>query len=283
VYCDYNAQLDQTLAAILGCLVQQLAVSAPDTLLPWTEEHYYHNTDTSLLQSIKMALEMLIQACNQFSTTFLVIDALDEAENESVKHRKELLNAISRLVLSCPNVRIFITSRSHLGDINTAFQYADIIPIRARTGDVERFLVSRLKESQNLQDMLTYDPSFQKKLISTIVRKSAGQFLLPELHMDRLCELTCLAEVVEALADMSKSIKATYEQILKRLGGRSKERRQVAMETLMWVCTSTRPLRFSELKVALAIQVGARALDERSFRSRRLIEEICLGLVKIEK
>jgi Fungal N-terminal domain of STAND proteins/Ankyrin repeat len=283
IYCNYNAQLDQTPAAILGSLVQQLAISAPITLLPWIEEHYCRNMDTSHLQNVQLASEMLIQASNYFSRTFLVFDALDETENESTKHRKELLNAISSLTLSCPNISIFVTSRSHLDDINTAFKDADVIPIRARNDDVECFLKSRIEESQYLQEMFSYDPSFEKNLISTIANKSGGQFLLPELHMDRLCGLTCLAEVAEALADMSKSVKATYEQTLKRLGGRSKERRDIAMETLMWVCASTRPLRFPELRDALAIQVGARALDVRAFRSRRLIEEICLGLVKIEK
>src|SRR5256714_2156161 len=282
LYCDYNAQLDQTPAAMLGSLIQQLAARASHTFLTRIE-NYYHKRDTNFLQSAEIALEMLIEASNHFSTMFLVVDALDEVENQSTRNRKQLLSAISRLLGSCANVRIFVTSRSHLEDINTAFRNADMVPIRARKDDVQSFLISRLEESQSLREILSCDPSFKKELISTIASKSAGQFLLPQLHMDRLCELTCLAEVEEELADMSKSVKATYEKTLKRLGGRSKERRETALETLMWVCASTRPLNFLELRDALAVQVDSRALDVRSFRSRRLVEEICLGFVKIEK
>jgi Ankyrin repeat len=110
----------------------------------------------------------------------------------------------------------------------------------------------------------------------------ACRFLLPALHIDRLGEFTCQAEVDEALLDMTGSIQKTYISAMQRLETRSKPRRELAIAILKWLTHCKSPLQIDQLREALAVMPGSTAFDRKRMRTKKIILEVCLGLVVLE-
>lgn len=94
--------------------------------------------------------------------------------------------------------------------------------------------------------------------------------------------MTCLAEIDDGLDDMTCSLNDTYERALDRLNSLPKQRRQIAFNVFAWLAYALRPLKFGELQTALSIRTGTKNINTHYFRSRKLMLEVCLGLVLID-
>jgi hypothetical protein len=70
---------------------------------------------------------------------------------------------------------------------------------------------------------------------------------------------------------------------MKRIDSQSNEDRDTALSALMWVANAKRPLKVSELIVALAIVPGARQLDDDCFLGIENILSVCAGLLTVDK
>ena len=184
-------------------------------------------------------------------------------------------------------MHILVTSRPYLTDFKSAFDsgFATKLEIRASDADVQLYLLAEIDQSEDLQEMLADHQSYKDEIISTIVEKADGQFLLPSLHIARLAEMTNLREVKNALADMASSLEETYEVALGRIQSRPRERKELAMDCLMWLSHVLEPFKFDHLQKVLAIrpELGSDKLEIDSFPARRVVLESCLGLVAIEE
>ena len=132
-YCDYNEQNQQTPSQLIGALNKQLArqgVPLPVQI----KTLYAESKEPKLPLDVDQQIELLHQLVGLFPTTFIVIDALDEADNSVHQQRRILLDAIKRFMSS--SIRLFVTSRPHSRDINTVFQNRPKLPIIADENDV---------------------------------------------------------------------------------------------------------------------------------------------------
>ena len=80
---------------------------------------------------VNQQIDLLLQLAALFPTTFIIIDALDEANDQ---YRMTLLDAI-RKFMSSP-IRLLVTSRTHARDINAVFQNRPKLRIIADENDV---------------------------------------------------------------------------------------------------------------------------------------------------
>ena len=131
-YCDYKEQDQQTPSQLIGALNKQLArQSVP--LPVQVKTLYADSKEPKLPLDVDQQIKLLHQLAALFPTTFIVIDALDEADN-SEHQRRILLDAIKRFMSS--SIRLFVTSRPHARDINTVFQNRPKLRIIADEKDV---------------------------------------------------------------------------------------------------------------------------------------------------
>ena len=129
-YCDYTEQDQQIPSQLIGALNKQLArQSVP--LPVQIKTLYAESKEPKLPLDVDQQIKLLHQLVGLFPTTFIVIDALDEAVHQ---HRRILLDAIERLMSS--SIRLFVTSRPHARDINTVFQNRPKLRIIADENDV---------------------------------------------------------------------------------------------------------------------------------------------------
>jgi len=74
-----------------------------------------------------------------------------------------------------------------------------------------------------------------------------------------------------------------YADAIKRIQEQDENRSNLAMQALMWISRSVRPLRVDELCHALAVKTGSTHLNPDNVPSMNTILGCCLGLIAVDK
>ena len=153
VYCDFNAQNQQSATGLLGVLLKQV-VSALEPIPDEIQRAFEISKGRvggrrPLLPDI---IDMLARSVSSLHRVFICIDALDEFP---AKHRPELWGSIQQIVRKCPNTRVFLTGRLHIRDeVQKYFhEAAEMLGISPRGNDIESYLRMRLGRDPELDAM----------------------------------------------------------------------------------------------------------------------------------
>lgn len=123
-------------------------------------------------------LAVLHSQSDAFEQTYVVFDALDNYATLQQK-QNPLLSAIRKLPL---DMKLLVTTRSGSPVTN---QLRDIVghelPVRAHRSDVEDYVVSRIKEDENLRRLVqqgeSVDAGFKSRVIDSVRRGSKEMFV----------------------------------------------------------------------------------------------------------
>jgi len=141
-YCSYRLQADQDALSLLTSLLRQL-VQGRILLAGPVERLYNIHRKPKTRPSLTDISDALKQVCESSSTTYIVMDALDELEDRDVV-RKQVLSRISDLQTRA-NVRLMVTTRS-IPAIIQHFKSASRLEVRANRADVENYIAGRISE-----------------------------------------------------------------------------------------------------------------------------------------
>ena len=168
LYFDYYDRDRQSPNAMMASVLKQ--VLAGMSKIPTSVEDAYtkaQGTGASLpLSTIETLL--LDVAANEVSCIYLIVDALDECDDLS--SRRVLLQSFNRLLQS-RRFRLFVTSREHLDDINSAFRKMPDIKIQAQDADLRRYMQQQI-ECAGLES--TVDDELSTEIVETIAEKAQG-------------------------------------------------------------------------------------------------------------
>jgi hypothetical protein len=156
VYFDYKNQENLSMPSVFASLLKQLAVRK-DEMTPEVLAFYGRFRSRATQPELSPILQTIVHLSTLFSSTFLILDALDELDE---KHLPLLLNSISQLLDGGQKIQVFATSRPHLGTVQNFFKSALSISIRADEEDIKNYLT--IKVDENLSES-------QKALKSEIV------------------------------------------------------------------------------------------------------------------
>ncbi|KAJ7117103.1 ankyrin repeat-containing domain protein, partial [Mycena epipterygia] len=109
------------------------------------------------------------------------------------------------------------------------------------------------------------------------------RFLLAKLHIDSLTTRNTIKAVKEALHQLPKDLRHTYEEAMERIDHQGEDDRQLAHLTLTWVANEKRPLAVGELQEALAIEPNATDLDCDNLLDISIILSVCASLVIVDE
>lgn len=166
IYCNYAERSEQSIEQLLGSLVQQLLRQCP--MLDEVEQFFnLHKASGKTADATEICIH-LNRVIAQFSTVYIVIDALDECENMN-KTRTRLLTQMNSLQ---PHVRIAVTSRP-LGDI-TALDAAQKFEVAAQEADIHKYVVARIAQETHLADLCTRDLQLQRDILDQISNRAGG-------------------------------------------------------------------------------------------------------------
>ena len=135
LYCDYNAQKEQTVINMMGAILKRLVGGE----IPEDIRTAFQEGRRPLLGDLIRMLRIAIASLPQ---VFICIDALDEC---LPKNLLEVLESLRDIVRESCSARIFLTGRPHVGgDIQRYLPKAFAIPISPNTDDIRNYLEMRL-------------------------------------------------------------------------------------------------------------------------------------------
>jgi len=111
LYCDYQAQGDQSTVNLIGSFVRQAALRAPR--IPSEIKSAFDKSKQEGGDGLRLPeiVKLFVKVISSTEVVYLCVDAVDEVLPQ---HRIEFLRALRQIVQDAPNVRVFLTGRPHI-------------------------------------------------------------------------------------------------------------------------------------------------------------------------
>jgi hypothetical protein len=150
---------------------------------------------------MKDLIDCLKHLMGGFSTTFIIVDALDELSDKKTT-RPDFIKELKDLA-KISSARLLVTSRPHSHDIKQIFSQNLQVQIKATEQDVREFLTSRIRNDVNLscilEDVGEQDQGMLESIVNQILSKAQGMsdthyssiFFFPLTHPLGSCLRSC--------------------------------------------------------------------------------------------
>lgn len=169
-YCDFRRQNEQKPIDLLLSLLKQFVqkrLSVPENV----KSVYEHHKSNRSRPSLEEVSKVLCYVINDYSRSFVIVDALDECQVADGS-RKSLLPEIFNLQAQS-RVCIFATSR-FIPDITDQFRNCATLEIRARDEDVRRYLEGHIGQ---LSACVLHSPTLQEDIKADIIKAADGMYV----------------------------------------------------------------------------------------------------------
>lgn len=106
------------------------------------------------------------------------------------------------------------------------------------------------------------------------------------LHLNSLRDKLRRKHVIQALENLprgQKALDSAYADTIERIDGQQPGCRDLAKRVLMWISHARRPLTITELRYALAVELGEPELDEDNLPEVQDMVSFCEGLVTVDE
>ncbi|XEV01751.1 hypothetical protein FSHL1_007038 [Fusarium sambucinum] len=283
VYCSYQKRDEQKPQDLFTSLLKQLARA--QSPLPAAMQKLYAENDNGRerpkFEDIKMTLREVVKS---FSTTFIIIDALDEHEEWD----KFLPDIIELQELTTAN--IFLTSRPK-PTLSEKIQGCLIYDIQADEQDVGMYIDQRMKEMMVLSDENKELDEKDKKEHRDMAREKLskavnGIFLLARIYLDNLMEETNPKGIRMFLQNLPTGLKAyadAYDKTIHRIRNQGQKHRDLARTALTWLTFARGPLTKMAFRHALSVEDGMSELKDEDLQTTNVILHVCMDLVTINE
>ncbi|RJE21197.1 Phosphorylase superfamily [Aspergillus sclerotialis] len=283
LYFNFKRCEEQNLEKLLATLLRQLTQGHPS--FSDSVKHLYNRHRISGTRpSVREIISALHSVSSNFSRLFIVIDALDECQ-ASDGSRNRFLDEVFSLQAKL-NLNILATSR-FIPEILSRFEGNPTREIYASRQDVTRYLQANVAR---LPSFVSRNPELQEDIITEITKAVDGMFLLAQLYLDSLMGKRSPKAIRFTLAKFSRGLKtydspydAAYNEAMERIQGQLPDQKVVAEEVLLWITCAKRQLNTTELRNALAVEVGESKFDEENLPDLADMVSLCAGLVTIDE
>ncbi|KAF7362797.1 ANK-REP-REGION domain-containing protein [Mycena venus] len=253
IYLNHKEADEQTPSKLLAGLWRQLVLDKD--IGTAAKKLYQGHSEKHTSPSLDEVVHVLRSSFGEFSKVYIIVDAIDEYPEV---HRRILLE---RLAAIGPTVNLMVTSRPHLTP-DASLRNLRALEIRANDDDVRKYIDAQIQLSPRLLEHIQSRPKLRRDIHSKINSHTVdGMFLLAKLHIESLSTKNAIKTVRETLTDLPKNLHENYDVVMQRIESQNEEDRKTARSALIWVANAKRPLKVSELIVALAIEPGARRLN----------------------
>ncbi|KAI0517855.1 hypothetical protein F5B22DRAFT_635706 [Xylaria bambusicola] len=214
--------------------------------------------------------------------SYVVIDGLDECENQD---RSRLLVALSQLIDSRENIRIFLSSRDSVhGEIRKTFKTYKSFSMDCPSGHdaISIFINDIVRNKIQNEELSIGDPSLEEDIKLTLARGAQGMFLWVTFQLDEICAQHCDKDIRDTLQDLPKSLTEIYCRVLRRIMFRGHGR--AAQKIFSWLSVSKQLLSLSQLREAIAIEIGQKHSNpETLYNDMKNITSWCENLIQVDE
>lgn len=176
IYCNYKQTRDQSLHNLLGSLLRQLVEwqeTVPENVLA------LYNTLTTTHNQLTEGriMETLWKEFANYSSVFVVVDALDESSETGLELLEKLDNPLPG------NVKFLVTSRPH-AHIEKCFIGRKTKEISASGDDVTRYVRARIESNRHgLRNLVRARKGLGEDIVNAIVDNVKGMWVLRKHHV----------------------------------------------------------------------------------------------------
>ncbi|KAH6902441.1 hypothetical protein BKA70DRAFT_1306914 [Coprinopsis sp. MPI-PUGE-AT-0042] len=269
VYCRYTEPVQ--VSDILAAFVRQ-ALERHQTLLGLVEPLYLRHQLEDTRPSEEELVDLLVRISKSFKRAFYILDGLDEALDDAIKHRLII-------ILSSLEVHLLITSRP-LQYLQDCLPTANHCEVCAEEDDIARLIQLKIEQNPMLK-RLVEQYTLREELFCAIQKNARGMFLHAVLQLDRLQHCLTVNDIRENLNRLPPSIEDVYEQTLQRILTAPEPKATHGKRLLLCVLFAQQPLSTLDLRYALA------TWDKQTFDWQAVIPEeslvaLCHGLITVE-
>ncbi|KAJ7578099.1 hypothetical protein C8J56DRAFT_716149, partial [Mycena floridula] len=275
LYCNYAQRTNQTTTELLGSILKQLVHNQRAISKQLISLHEASRNTRPSLSDLQRALETQVV---RYSSVYIVVDALDECSDLGGT-RETFMDALQSLPAT---VHLLVTSRD-IFSIAQQFLGKPRIEVRARDEDLRTYIKGRLVSETRIARLLKGDAELQEEIISQIISKAAGMFLLAQLHVDSLASKHSRKALRASLQTLPKEINNSYDETMRRIKAQGEDDSTLAHQVFMWLTYVQRPLKMRELQYALAVSSEMIEMEEDAIVDVELLTAVCAGLVIVEE
>ncbi|KAJ6529244.1 ankyrin repeat-containing domain protein [Mycena capillaripes] len=275
IYLDHKEAENQPPAELLFGLWRQLVIGKDVGSL--AERIYRQHRGRGTTPSLNEASEVLRFCIENYTKVYIIVDAIDEYPEVP---RRVLVRHLAR---TGSTVYMMVTSRHNITP-DDSFPSLETLDIRAMQEDIREYVDAQIDSSPRLSMHVRKHPSLREDIHTKISSRTVdGMFLLAKLHIESLSTKGTIKAVREALNNLPKQLNDSYDIAMRRIEAQDEEARKTAHSALIWISNAKRPLTAAELRTALAIEPGARRLDEENLMEIELIVAVCAGLIVLDE
>jgi ankyrin repeat protein len=297
IYCNFRQQQEQKPVDLLASLLKQFIQglpSVPQSMIRLYEHHQEKRTRPSF-DEISHALQSVVP---NYSKAFIVTDALDECQVFNGGRKRFLAELFN--IQAKTGASLLATSR-FIPEIEKEFEGRSArLEIRASDNDLQRYLDGHMFR---LPSFVSRSTDLQKEVKTAIINAVDGmyvlfmlhewintansiRFLLAQLHLDSLIGKRSPKAIKAALGKLPRGSQAydhAYKEAMERIEGQVGDSQELAKQVLSWITCAKRPLTTSELRHALAVEIGGSELDKENLPEIEDVLSVCAGLVVDEE
>lgn len=266
-------QTKRTLSYLLRSIALQAALSHNDFCLRLLDLHENTGIDFSQQKATviwEKIFEGILFRLPSQEPMFWVFDGLDEAESPT-----ELTRLLSK-IKSATRINVLLVSRATkdlLKGINDYLPTAVHEPIS--DSDIVEDIQDYVRSS--IQRILPNDHS-QEDIIEEILAKASGSFLWVKLALNNIRDNGHTKDDIRAaLTEIPEGMEPLYERMIEIIASQPLKPRRMATRILTLAVCSFRPLKISELEVALKPEF------KDFVNLRNTVEEVCGHFVVVNK
>ncbi|CAN9401069.1 unnamed protein product [Alternaria sp. RS040] len=246
-YFSFSDAQKQNYTGVLLSMVAQL--SRKRSVHPLLSAAY--SQAPSQKPSSEVLEHILLALLEEYKTSYLVVDALDECSEEQ---REKTLEGFRRITQFLPKIRFLMTSRKE-ADIEDFLLSWPVTRLAIDEECVNKDIDLYVKNALGADRKLVKLPSTTKKEIEDEFRKkSDGMFRWAALQLDNIRNLKILRPkyISQALYEMPRTLDETYARMLSSIDNLYFNEARAALE---WLAFSFSPLSVAELADACSIQI----------------------------
>ncbi|KAL8941302.1 MAG: hypothetical protein Q9216_002321 [Gyalolechia sp. 2 TL-2023] len=156
------------------------------------------------------------------------------------------------------------------------------IEMQATPADIRSYIEWTIDHEPKLVASIRKKPELREEILMNLMQQSSSMFLLTKLHLDSLATKRTPRAIQLGLQDLLTEIDNIYEQTIKRIQATNESDRKIAMNFLLWVTFSGRPLSVAEIEHASSITVGSNGIDQDAIINTNELISMCAGLVMVD-
>jgi len=172
LYCDYQAQKDQSAVNMIGGLLRQVGLGVAGIVgeIKNAPDRSRQGGGNGL--RLQEMLGLFVKIVGSLERVYICVDAIDELVPD---HRSEFLRALQQITQEAPNTRLFLTGRPHIrreldNHLRKSVYTIHIIPDQ---GDIAKYLSRKIDDAGAREpDLMT--ENLKNDIMKTMLEKASG-------------------------------------------------------------------------------------------------------------